>query len=282
MHISSSGNNSMANRILYTFKLICLSSIFLAFTTTAKPVEKYSAQDVNRITEQNLNSVLWKQSAEARAMYYQTFNLARWRLEQTLRTYNSNKLPAIIFDIDDTLLDNSPYAARLIVNHKTYPSGWSEWVHEAKAKPLPGALEFLNYANSQNVTIFYITSRLNTQKDDTIKNLLAYGFPQIKEPHILFKTTENSKESRRQTISATYEIIMLVGDQLTDLSSVFDNASLEKRNSEVTKMRGEFGKKFILLPNPTYGDWLDATSERRYDLPIKSIIDKRIKTLKTN
>lgn len=264
-------------------KAIFLSGLLLlSFTSLAKSIEKNTTQDITRITEQSLNAVLWQQSAEAKAMYYQTFNLARWQLEQILRTYNKNKLPAIILDIDETLLDNSPYAARMIANKSTYPTGWSTWINDAKAKPLPGALEFLNYANSQNVTIFYITNRKTDKKEATIKNLQKYGFPQLKTSHLLFKTTDESKENRRQTISATYEIIMLIGDKLTDLSSVFDQTSLAKRKSEVKKMRDEFGQKFILLPNPTYGDWLDAINDYHYDMPLKIIMDKRLKSVKTN
>lgn len=264
-------------------KTIFLSGLLLlSFTAVAKPIEKNTTQDIARITEQGLNAILWQQSAEAKALYYQTFNLARWQLEQTLKTYNKNKLPAIVMDIDETLLDNSPYAARMIANQQFYPKGWLEWINEAKAKPLPGALEFLNYANSQNVTIFYITNRKTDKKEATIKNLQKYGFPQLKASHLLFKTTDESKEHRRLRISATYEIIMLIGDKLTDLSTVFDQASLLKRNKEVKKMRDAFGQKFILLPNPMYGDWLEAVTDYRYDLPLKSVMDKRLKAIKTS
>ncbi|MDF2867241.1 MAG: 5-nucleotidase, lipoprotein e(P4) family [Gammaproteobacteria bacterium] len=264
-------------------KTIFLGGLLLAsFTVIAKPIEKNTLKDVTRITEQGLNAVLWQQSAEAKALYYQTFNLARWQLEQKLRTYNKNKLPAIVMDIDETLLDNSPYAARMIANKQSYPKGWFEWINEAKAKPLPGALEFLNYATSQSVTIFYITNRKIDKKEATLQNLKNYGFPQLKDSHLLFKTTDESKENRRQTISATYEIIMLIGDKLTDLSSVFDQTSLIKRNKEVTKLRDAFGQKFILLPNPMYGDWLDAETDYRHDLLMKTVMDKRLKAIKTN
>ncbi len=264
-------------------KTIFLSGLLLlSFTAVAKPIEKNISKDVIRITEQSLNAILWQQSAEAKALYYQTFNLARWQLEQTLKTYNKNKLPAIVMDIDETVLDNSPYAASMIVDKQSYPQGWLEWVNEAKAKPLPGALEFLNYANSQNVTIFYITNRKTDKKEATIKNLQKYGFPQLKASHLLFKTTDESKEHRRQRISATYEIIMLIGDKLTDLSAVFDQTSLLKRDKEVKKMRDAFGQKFILLPNPMYGDWLEAVTDYRHDLPLKTILEQRLKAIKTS
>jgi len=262
--------------------LFLCSLLLVSHITFAKPIDKNTARDNLRAVDQVVNTVIWQQSAEAKAMYYQTFNLARWRLEQTLRTYKSNKLPAIVLDIDETVLDNSPYAAANIIHKQHFPQGWSGWVKAAKAKPLPGALDFLNYANSQNVTIFYVTNRTLDQKDDTIKNLKALGFPQLKDSHLMFKHKEGSKEDRRQTISATYEIIMLIGDQLTDLSSVFDNAPLAKRNNEVNKLRDSFGDKYILLPNPTYGAWLDVITDYRYDIPVKTMLDKRLQTLKTN
>ena len=53
---------------------------------------------------------------------------------------------------------------------KRLPFKWDEWFNRAEAKPLPGAIEFLHYANSLGVAIYYISNRYESQKDITIRN----------------------------------------------------------------------------------------------------------------
>jgi hypothetical protein len=65
-------------------------------------------------------------------------------LERDLRDDKVNSPRAIIVDIDETLLDNSPHSAKCIENQTSYPDYWEEWCELAIAKPLPGAVEFLN------------------------------------------------------------------------------------------------------------------------------------------
>jgi Predicted secreted acid phosphatase len=54
-------------------------------------------------------AVVWYQtSAEVKALYVQGYNVARDNLATKLAT-QSEKPKAIILDIDETVLDNSPY-----------------------------------------------------------------------------------------------------------------------------------------------------------------------------
>ena len=62
-------------------------------------------------------------------------------LEQ--KTGYSTLPPAVILDVDETVLDNSPYQARLLVSGEAYSSDtWADWVEERDASPVPGAIEF--------------------------------------------------------------------------------------------------------------------------------------------
>jgi predicted secreted acid phosphatase len=45
------------------------------------------------------------------------------------------------------------------------------------------------------------------------------------------------------------------GDNLGDFSSVFDDRSANYDLDEVDEYKNDFGDKFIVLPNPTYGTW---------------------------
>jgi len=212
------------------------------------------------INDQSVGATAWFQSsAEAQALFYQAYNVARLMLDHDVTTMKTEKKRAVIVDIDETVLDNSPHQATMIARDSVFPAYWKEWVDAAKAEALPGAVEFLQYAASKGIEVFYVSGR--TQKDElepTKKNLAARGFPFSDNAHLLFRTDESSKEKRRQSIADKYHIVLLMGDNLNDFSNVFERKSVADRGAEVKRLKEEFGKRFIVLPNPFYGDWESA------------------------
>lgn len=219
--------------------------------------ESYSTQDLN---EQNVMAILWMQrSAEFRAMCYQAFNLAQMNLDAFLKSYSGSKKVAVIVDADETVIDNSAYEGFLIGNNFGYSSKtWTPWMAAAQAKAIPGALEFLNYARDKGVDIFYVTNRKMVGYDGTEKNLKALGFPFVDKKHLLLRTDTSDKQTRRDMVAKDYEIAFLMGDNLNDFLSVFRKKSIDQRFAETDKIRDMWGKKFIMLPNPAYGDWVGA------------------------
>ena len=208
----------------------------------------------------NVNGVIWQQqSGEYKALCYQAFSLARLRLDEILRT-NKDSMPlAIVTDVDETVLDNSPQAAKDILNGRTYTdSAWKVWVNAAMAKAMPGAAEFFNYAAQHGVQCFYITNRKEAEKDSTIKNLQQRGFPQADNRHVMMKNNTSDKEPRRQQVAKTYNIVLLLGDNLNDFDNLFYDKATAERNANVDKVQTLFGSKYIMLPNATYGDWENA------------------------
>lgn len=208
----------------------------------------------------NINSVVWQQqSGEYKALCYQAFSLARLRLEEILRT-NKDSMPlAIIADVDETILDNSPDAAKDILNGRTYnDSSWKLWVNLAQAKPLSGAVEFFNYAAQHGVQCFYITNRKEADKLATMKNLQQQGFPHADDVHLMMKGSTSDKESRRHVVVKNYNVVLLLGDNLNDFDDLFYNKTVAERNANVDKVQSFFGSKYIMLPNATYGDWENA------------------------
>lgn len=201
-----------------------------------------------------LSTIWFQKSGEVKALQYQAFNLAKSRLDQALK--RRHKKPyAIVVDVDETVLDNSPFQGRNILKKESYPVGWSEWVAKAQAKPIAGALEFLNYAqNQKRVDVFYVTNRKSDGFDATYTNLLEAGFP-VNKDRILVRTAESSKEVRRSQILETHDILLLIGDNLGDFASFFEFDDYSQRNLAVDKNKTMFGDKFIVLPNPMYGDW---------------------------
>ena len=225
-------------------------------------------------------STLWFQvSGEARAMFYQSYQLAKLRLDEYLALPRKAKALAVVTDVDETALDNSPYQAWMILNNKSYPAGWTEWVNKAEAAPLPGALEFFQYAASKGVEIFYVTNRSLKERNGTVNNLKKMNFPFADTNHVLVRTTESSKQKRREMITETFDIVLLCGDNLNDLAEFTKMTNME-RNATVDQNKKEFGNRFIVLPNPMYGDWEGATYEFKYGISDSAKAAKRRGALK--
>ncbi len=246
-------NNILIPFIAFLILLGCKSRITQTEHQTSR------IEEVNiPIREYSIQAVLWQQhAAEYRALAYQTFNLAQIQLDNILYNKTDYKKPiAIVADIDETVLDNSPYSGKQVELDEDFSLlRWTEWGKEKQAKAIPGALDFFKYAKSKGVDIFYISNRSIHQKKETIENLKTIGFPFADVEHVLLKDTTSGKEPRRLQVQKTYDIVLLIGDNLSDFSMVFDDRSTIERNTSVDSLKAVFGKKFIVLPNSIYGDW---------------------------
>ncbi len=217
------------------------------------------SQNTSDKNEHLVMATLYLQTAaEARALRYQAFNLATLRLKQALAKKHFTKKPAVILDIDETILDNSPYEAYLIKTGKSFPQGWKAWVNSAQAAALSGAKSFLTFADQKGVDIFYVSNRRIKFLQSTMQNLRKAHFPQVSKDHILLRTDTSSKEARRQTIAKTHHIVLLLGDNLNDFARVFEKKSITQRFAVTDSLQTHFGADFIVLPNPMYGDWEGA------------------------
>jgi len=204
--------------------------------------------------------VLWHQhAAEYRALCYQAFNLATWKLDALKKPSKKDKPYAIITDIDETILDNSYYEAQNIKDGKAFSSAtWKQWTDRAAATPVPGALEFLQQAKKKGIAIFYISNRDTSEVQSTVRNLQQFNVPDAQADHLLFMSTTSSKEERRQQVMATYDVVMLLGDNLNDFASLFEKKNIADRNTETDKEKAAWGNRFIVLPNALYGEWENA------------------------
>ena len=220
----------------------------------------YSTRDLN---EQLVMATLWMQSAaEFRALSYQAFNVAAMNLDSFLAAYTGSKPVAIIVDADETVIDNSAYQAWLIGQDFGYSSKtWTPWMAAAEATAMPGAKEFLNYAAAKGVEVFYVTNRKMVGYDGTKKNLTALGFPNVDEKHLLLRTDSSDKQARRDMVTKDYEVALLMGDNLNDFTSDFMKKTVEERFVETDKIKDQWGTRFIVLPNPSYGEWEGAVIE---------------------
>lgn len=243
----------------------------------ALPPEVGPSQELSEDQDHLILATLWYQkSAEMRALYYQCFRNAETALAEnlelsgrnrpgsespapgdTVRAVN-NRPAAVVLDIDETLLDNSPYQGWQVIEKKSFNNDdWFRWVELARARPLPGAVEFTRYADSLGVEVFYVSNRTVQEMGPTIENMAACGFVNADSTHLLLKETTSSKVERRAMIEKNYEIILLVGDNLADLGGIYEKRGPDHGFAAVDTDRRLFGTKYIVLPNPMYGNWLN-------------------------
>lgn len=230
--------------------------------------------DYCRNSEYLAQAVLWFQhSPEMNALYLQSYNTAKTNLAYNIKhKAEPNKKNAVVVDIDETILNCSPYEGWLYLTDNVYSdSSWIAWVKDSKAEPLPGTVDFLNYAKNLGCEIFYISNRKkDTQLEPTLQNLRKFNLPDADEKHLLLKTKgdttltgESTKERRRLKIENEFncEILLLCGDQLADFDKAFDVIKGEKEEQikdSVIKYQDKFSSRFIIIPNPMYDDWLNA------------------------
>jgi len=208
--------------------------------------------------DQLILATLWyQQSAEMKALYYQCFRNAEIALSENLAWSDKARPAAVVLDIDETVLDNSPYQAWQVIENKPFTDqDWTRWVNMAQAEPLPGALGFTRYADSLGVEVFYVSNRTVADMTPTITNLRALGFPDADTTHILLKQGSSSKTERRALIEKNYEILLLIGDNLADHSGAYERRGPDLGFARVETDREMFGTRYIILPNPMYGNWL--------------------------
>lgn len=204
--------------------------------------------------------VLWQQNAaEYRALCYQAFNLATLRLEAIPEKELKKGNLALITDLDETILDNSMSEAQLILEGKYYTTkNWREWTSRHEAGIVPGAGDFLRAAHARGVSVIYLSNRDTTEIVSTLQNLRQLNLPDADSAHLLFMRNVSSKESRRQEVMKKYKLVMLVGDNLNDFSALFEKRTNTERMAEADRLKEDWGRRFIVLPNSTYGEWENA------------------------
>ncbi len=237
-------------------KLIIVAGIIMVASCTTiqhKTVAESENQD-NLI----LATLWYQKSAELKALCYQCFNNAESALVENLSVPGRTMPPAVVLDIDETLLDNSPFQGWQVLEKRAFHSSdWTRWVERAEARPLPGAVEFTRFADSLGVEVFYVSNRTTDEMGPTIVNMARLGFACSDSTHMLFKESTSSKVERRALIEQEYDIIMLVGDNLADHSGTYEKRGPDLGFADVEADRRLFGTKYIVLPNPMYGNWLN-------------------------
>ncbi len=212
-------------------------------------------------------STIWFQhSPEAQSLFYQGFNIAKVRALEFIREQGS-KPKAIIVDLDETMINNSPFQGKMIETGKGYsPDFWNEWSALEMATATPGAVDFANFCDSLGVQVIYLSNRRVDELEFTMNNLKKLGFPFVETDNFYLMDTTSGKEPRRELVTEKYDVIMLLGDNLNDFAKVFEQRGDDWGKALVDKYKNEFGRRFIVFPNPMYGEWEKSIYNHKRDI----------------
>ena len=271
---------------------------FITYCFILSPCVSSEEPVVNKtLQEQSLLAVLYAQtSTEYVANSMQTYANATSAIDRALADSSwtaaqeqtgkfSEKSPAIIIDVDETVLDNIAFQARSILTGISYPTGWIEWGLEESAEPVPGVSNFLKHAQNKGVKIFYVTNRVVELEEATKNNLKLLGLPFDEDRDVLLMRGENgwgsSKVSRRALVAKDYRVILLVGDQLGDFISLKESTiDSQSRRKLAEKYSDMWGTKWFMLTNPMYGRWEGSIYGNKYPDTKEEQIQMRIKALR--
>jgi 5'-nucleotidase (lipoprotein e(P4) family) len=259
--------------------LTLIFSLFLMASVMVGCAHKHDHHSHSRGENPTLYATLYQQqAAEYRALCYQAFNLASMYMAQEIKAGHEKPL-AVVVDIDETVLDNSPYQAAAILGGFGYPVRWDEWMNEANAWAVPGSLEFLLEAEKAGVAVFYVTNRKEEYREATLRNLESMGFPYASNEYLLMRTAGNEKEERRNQIREKYHIALLAGDNLGDFDAAFETDDAGERMLQTDFYKKSFGTKYIVLPNAVYGHWVDVLPGHSRELKGTAFLDSLLKGL---
>jgi len=250
----------------------------------------------NSLQAQSMLSVLYAQSAaEYKASNIQTYVNAKSALDRALNDNSwtaaleqkenfKNKPPAIILDIDETVLNNIPFQARSIINGQSYPIGWLEWMLEESSDAVAGVSDFLEYAQSKSIKIFYITNRIAVAEDATRNNIKKLGLPLDTDRDVLLMKNENGwtsdKVSRRELVAKDYRILLLIGDQLGDFLPLDETTlELDSRKNMADTYDHMWGSKWFMITNPMYGRWEASIYNNEYPDTEDKLMQMRLEAL---
>jgi len=268
---------SFPTRLAVSALIIALSGSAFVFGQAPVAPPRYEAEEpANR----NLDASLYMQTAaEYRACCLQAYNLATFRLKEALAQQNKGKL-AVVMDLDETAVDNSGFQAMQLRSGLAYDQRlWDAWEEQGfdKVGLVPGAKEFILEARKLGVAVVYISNRNEKFREQTKKALTRLGIAAESDSLLKLSTGTSDKTARRQEAERDYTVLLYVGDNLRDFDEALRCSKIENetpqeleraikaRKDAVDKQAAIWGQKWIILPNPAYGEWTKPLERGRGD-----------------
>ncbi|MGC7560728.1 5'-nucleotidase, lipoprotein e(P4) family [Pasteurella sp. PK-2025] len=267
------------------FKLsaVAISSFVLLAACSNQQALEQAKEQANQaqLQQQAVLGLVWtQQSGEYAALAHQAFNTAKMAFDHAKAAKGKKK--AVVVDLDETMIDNSAYAGWQVKTGQDFtPETWTKWVDARQSAAIPGAVAFSNYVNANGGTVFFVSNRRDdVEKAGTVDDMKRLGFTGVSEKTLLLKKDKSNKSVRFKQVEAMgYDIVLFVGDNLND----FGDSTYKKSNAErrmfVAENSLKFGKKFIILPNDNYGDWMGGLDKNYFKGNAQNQLDIRAKAI---
>ena len=234
---------------------------------------------------EDMDAILWLQTAaEYQANTTTVYRAAAAALPGLASAAKARGAdPVVVLDLDETVFDNSAFQGRLLAEARNYDSDlWDCWVGQKRAHAVPGADLLFRAMSAQGVRARFITNRKCRprgdgepcpQEGETLENLNALlkptGYVATADELLLSAEKDpktgaawdDEKQPRRDFVSATHEIVMLVGDDLGDFLPGVRRTTMAARAEAMAQVGERWGTSWFALPNPSYGSWLTAVDQ---------------------
>ena len=91
-----------------------------------------------------------------------------------------------------------------------------------------------------------------------LMQLRSLNFPQADEEHVTVNRETSNKMAIKNRVSVSHELVLMLGDNLNDYKRDYYVKDVDERLALMERDRADWGTEFILLPNPTDGNWVRA------------------------
>jgi acid phosphatase len=262
---------------------VIVASLILAACATPPSAPSPPAAEEQRLDA----AILWvEHAAEYQAVSAQVYAEARRDLPHLVADVSfsaqpgqvdaADKPPAIIFDVDETVVSNADYQEQL-TRERYSRRGHFDWMRSHTAAPIRGAPAMIEAARDAGVSVFFITNRACERfegiDDDcpyeqvTIDDLSEAGI-ETDADHLLMAWEQpgwnKEKLNRRNWLAERYRIVMLFGDDYGDfvhcarakpLPPCTEAATRASRHAALDTYADYWGNGWYILPNPMHGSW---------------------------
>ena len=266
-----------------TLKMTALAALSALVLSGCGAHKMKSEEHANmQLQQQAVLGLNWMQdSGEYKALAYQAYNAAKVAFDHAKVAKGKKK--AVVVDLDETMLDNSPYAGWQVQNNKPFDGkDWTRWVEARQSGVVPGAVEFNNYVNTHGGKMFYVSNRKDSnEKAGTIDDMKRLGFNGVEDSAFYLKKDKSPKAARFEEIEKQgYEIVVYVGDNLDDFGDAIYGKQNAERRDFVAQNKAKFGKTFIVLPNPNYGGFEGGLAKDYFKGDSSSKVKARLDAVK--
>ena len=266
-----------------------IGGLFVVIFGAAVAASFFQPKHTHAPTDRGLDSALYmKTSAEYRACCLQAYNVAAERVAAKVEAERKNpregsrKPFAVVLDLDETVLDNGGFQADMVrARRANYdPYRWAEWEQDdhGRVGTVPGAKEFLAKLADWDVKPVFITNRSEGSREALHRLLKRLEIDLPDDRLLLLQGDKSDKTGRRKQAAEAFDVLLWVGDNLRDLDEAFkldDEAfksdkkrGIAGRKAAVDERRDKFGKDWIIIPNPAYGEWQKGVASTPVDVDL--------------